>query len=480
MTSALKLKRTYTAARTFSTGELSEGEIGINITDKKIYIRDNGGNIILLVDGGASGGGSLTLTGDVTGTGTGTVATTLATSGVTAGTYTKVTVDAKGRVTVGANITSADVSLGNVVNSLQVINAGGGVSLASGVASSRPAFGTAGRFYYATDTNALSYDSGSAWASIQAPLTGDVTTSGSVATLAASGVTAGTYTKVTVDAKGRVTVGANLASGDVTTALGYTPVNLNGDTMTGLLILSGDSVTGLGAVTKNQLDAAITGLSWKNQVKAATTANITLSGTQTVDGVALIANDRCLVKNQTTTSQNGIYLVASGSWTRSADSDTPDEINGEAVYVQLGTLNKATGWTQTATVTTLGTDPVTYAQFSGSGAYVAGTGLSLTGNTFANTGVLSLIAGTNISVSTSTGNITVGITGQIAVANGGTGAATLTGYVKGNGTSAMTASSTIPSTDISGLGTMATQAASSVSITGGTIDGVTIDCGTYT
>jgi len=59
------------------------------------------------------------------------------------------------------------------------------------------------------------------------------------------------------------------------------------------------------------------------------------------------------------------------------------------------------------------------------------------------------------------------------VSNGGTGA-TLTGYVKGNGTSAFTASATIPNTDISGLGTMSTQNASSVAITGGTINGTTI------
>jgi hypothetical protein len=68
---------------------------------------------------------------------------------------------------------------------------------------------------------------------------------------------------------------------------------------------------------------------------------------------------------------------------------------------------------------------------------------------------------------TSSGTLTLG--GTLAVANGGTGAVTLTGYVKGSGTSAMTASATIPNTDITGLGTMSTQAASAVAITGGTI-----------
>jgi hypothetical protein len=66
------------------------------------------------------------------------------------------------------------------------------------------------------------------------------------------------------------------------------------------------------------------------------------------------------------------------------------------------------------------------------------------------------------------------LTGTVPVANGGTGAATLTGYVIGNGTSAMTASTTIPSGDVSGLGTMATQNANAVAITGGTVNGTTI------
>ena len=66
------------------------------------------------------------------------------------------------------------------------------------------------------------------------------------------------------------------------------------------------------------------------------------------------------------------------------------------------------------------------------------------------------------------------LTGTIPVANGGTGAATLTGYVKGNGTSPMTASATVPSTDITGLGTMSAQNANNVSVTGGTVSGTTL------
>ena len=77
-------------------------------------------------------------------------------------------------------------------------------------------------------------------------------------------------------------------------------------------------------------------------------------------------------------------------------------------------------------------------------------------------------------ISTGTWNATT-----IAVNKGGTGATTLTGYVKGAGTSPLTASATIPNTDITGLGTMSTQNANAVAITGGTVDGVTFDCGTF-
>lgn len=82
---------------------------------------------------------------------------------------------------------------------------------------------------------------------------------------------------------------------------------------------------------------------------------------------------------------------------------------------------------------------------------------------------------------TSVGTLTSGTwnASTIAVAYGGTGATTLTGYVKGSGTNALTASATIPNTDITGLGTMSTQNANNVAITGGTIDGITIDGGTY-
>lgn len=87
------------------------------------------------------------------------------------------------------------------------------------------------------------------------------------------------------------------------------------------------------------------GAAFKVPCRAASTANLTLSGEQTVDGVALVTNDRVLVKDQTTTTQNGIYIVDTGTWTRAPDADgTYDVVTGTTVRVNLGTTNAGTYW----------------------------------------------------------------------------------------------------------------------------------------
>ena len=247
------------------------------------------------------------------------------------------------------------------------------------------------------------------------------------------------------------------------------------------------------AATKSYVDALSQGLDNKASVRAATTANITLSGAQTVDGVALVAGDRVLVKDQSTQSQNGIFLVASGAWTRAVDADSWNELVSAYTFIESGTVNADNGYTCTVDPGgTIGTTNVTWTQFSGAGQITAGAGLTKTGNTIDVVGTANRIsvAADAIDIAatylgqtsiTTLGTITVGTWNgtAIGVAFGGTGAATLTGYVKGAGTSPLTASATIPSTDISGLGTMAVQNASAVAITGGTIDGVVLDGGTF-
>lgn len=144
----------------------------------------------------------------------------------------------------------------------------------------------------------------------------------------------------------------------------------------------GDGTAPTDAVNKQQLDNAVAGLDYKPSCRAATTANITLSGTQTIDGVVLVANDRVLVKNQTTGSANGIYLVAAGAWTRVADFiDSTTVTANAAVFIEEGTTLGDTGWVLTNNGTiTVGTTALTFAQFTG-GTTLGGAGLLLTGNT---------------------------------------------------------------------------------------------------
>lgn len=155
------------------------------------------------------------------------------------------------------------------------------------------------------------------------------------------------------------------------------------------------------AATKAYVDSATEGLHIHESVVAATTTNVDLATAlengDTLDGVTLATGNRILVKNQTTTSENGIYVVqASGQPVRATDFDTATEVDsGDFVFVYSGTVNASTGWVQTNRPATIGTDPIAFTQFSGAGTYLAGNGLNLTGNTF------SINTGTTVDLNTS-------------------------------------------------------------------------------
>jgi hypothetical protein len=144
-----------------------------------------------------------------------------------------------------------------------------------------------------------------------------------------------------------------------------------------------DPVNGQDAATRAWVLTQIAGISTSGHTaRAATTANITLSATQTIDGVALAVGDRVLVKNQTTASTNGIYSVASGAWTRTTDMDVWGEVPGSFVSVQEGAINGDTVWLCTADLGgTLGTTNITFTQIPGPSDILAGAGLTRTGQT---------------------------------------------------------------------------------------------------
>jgi hypothetical protein len=149
-------------------------------------------------------------------------------------------------------------------------------------------------------------------------------------------------------------------------------------------------------------------------------------------GVATLSSAQTWANNAAITASdaysNGIYTVTtvgSGAtnWvlTRALDADTAAELDGAAVYVQQGSLYGDTGWTETATLVTIGTDPIVWAQFSGSGSYNAGTGLTLTGNTFSLTNPVTLaLGGTGANLTDVPGGIVYGGATTMAFSAAGT------------------------------------------------------------
>ena len=159
-------------------------------------------------------------------------------------------------------------------------------------------------------------------------------------------------------------------------------VSLNSQTITNL----SDPVNAQDAATKGFVEATSQGLDVKDSVKAATTGNITISTAlnngDTLDGVTLADNDRVLVKDQSTSSQNGIYIVGS-SPARASDLAAGADAAGMFTFVEQGTVNADNGFVCTSNKgsAVVGTNDLTFAQFSGAGQITVGDGLDKSGNT---------------------------------------------------------------------------------------------------
>ena len=136
------------------------------------------------------------------------------------------------------------------------------------------------------------------------------------------------------------------------------------------------------AASKSYVDNVANGLYWKEPVEVATIGNITLSNEQTIDNVSVLAGDRVLVRAQTDAEENGIYVcVDAGAWTRSDDMDAGSEFPAAAVFVIRGDTYADTGFVcSNDTPPVLGTDNITFVQFTGAGQLTAGNGLVKNGN----------------------------------------------------------------------------------------------------
>ena len=251
---------------------------------------------------------------------------------------------------------------------------------------------------------------------------------------------------------------SSVTVGTTAIALGASSLTLGGLTS---VAVTQDPTSALQLATKQYVDAVAEGLHVHASCAAATTgtlasitggtvtynngtagvgATLTLSvALTTLDGYTLLNGDRVLVKNEATQANNGIYTWATGGTvlTRATDFDTAAEMaSGDFTFITNGTLYGSTGWVQTDPVTVVGTSPVTWIQFSGSGAYTAGTGLTLTGTQFSitNTAVTAASYGS----ATQVGTFTVNAQGQLTLASNTT-VTPAVGSITGLGTGVATA-----------------------------------------
>ena len=409
----------------------------------------SGSGVVSIITGTGLTGGPITSTGTIS----------IANTGVAAGSYTyaSITVNAQGQITSASNGTTT-VS-----------------SFSAGTTGFTPSTATTGVVTLAGTLNVSNGGTGAT------TLTGYLVGNGTSAFTAVSTIPNAGLTN------------SSITLGTTSISLGATSLTLGGLTS---VTVTQDPVSGLQLATKQYVDAIAQGLNVKPAVLLATTANITLSGEQSIDGFTT-SSSRVLVKNQSTQANNGIYVSNASTWTRAVDAATWAQLISAFVFVEQGTTQADTGWVCTVDPGgTLGVTAVTWAQFSGAGTYTAGTGLTLTGSVFSLTNPVSIaLGGTNSTATPTAGGIgygtgtahaysvvgtsgqylisgaagaptwatissslvssfsagTTGLTpstattgavvlaGTLVVGNGGTGVATLTGLAYGNGASAFTA-----------------------------------------
>jgi hypothetical protein len=328
--------------------------------------------------------------------------------------------------------------------------------------------GFEGRTYYNTGTDTIKVYTGSAWVSLPHTIV--------------SGGGAGIAEALTVSAQtnGTITLTLNVADTDsaglLPAAMWQMLTDATSDATASKLVKRdangnakvAEPTDNAHIATKGYVDAARQGLDVKASVRVASVAPVAIASAleagDVIDGVTLVEGDRVLLKDQSTASENGIYVaVASGAAPRADDANTSAKVTtGMFTFVSEGTVNADNGFVLTTNdAITLGTTGLTFVQFSGAGQVIDGAGLTKTGNTLDVVGtadritinadsvdIASTYAGQNTIVTL--GTITTGTWGSgatdIAVASGGTGAsdAATARTNLGIKTSAGTANTTTP------------------------------------
>ena len=360
-------KNSSTASAVPTTSDLVQGELAVNVTDKRLFTENASAAIVEL------GTNPSTVT-----TTTATVSGTLTANGTFASSNAVVTGGSINSTPIGA-VTPSTVR-------------GSTVTATTGFVG-----GLTGNVVGNVTGNVTGNITGIVTGNVTGNVTGDVT--GNIT--ASSGTS--TFTNVTINGDLDMNAGTsatitNLASptntNDAATK-GYvdtadaTKLSLSGGTMSGAIAMGAAKITGLAdptaaqdAATKIYVDNSVQGLDAKASCRAGTTANITLSGAQTIDGVSVIAGDRVLVKDQTSAAENGIYVAAASGWVRSADANTWDELVNAYSFVEDGTANANNGFVASiVSGGALGSTAVTWVQFSGAGQVIAGAGMTKSGNT---------------------------------------------------------------------------------------------------
>ena len=212
-------------------------------------------------------------------------------------------------------------------------------------------------------------------------------------------------------------------------SFGAVKIDNNTITMDANGIISGtQNITLDDYATKQYVDSTASGLDFKDSVKAATIANITLSGLFLIDGVTTISGDRILVLNQTDNTENGVYIASTSAWTRASDFDKTINNNGAFIFVENGPTNGGSGYVCNVPSDYVDGDSITFTKFSSTGEFYAGDGILKDGTT------ISFKSKTNGGIDVDGGGAYVNlskanIAGVLPITRGGTGAQSLDGLI---------------------------------------------------